>query len=58
VSTGTTPGVGVIKVTAAGRSGRFYGVAPSSNIDAMGIERADTHALTIRIPPRKRRGHH
>jgi hypothetical protein len=58
VSTGTTPGVGVIKVTAAGRSGRFYGVAPSSNIDAMGVERADTHALSIRIPPRKRRGHH
>ena len=58
VSTGSTPGVGVIKVTAGGRDGRFYGLAPATNIDAMGIERADTHALTIRVLPRKRRGHH
>jgi DNA-binding beta-propeller fold protein YncE len=58
VSTGTTPGVGVIKVVAAGRDGRFYGVARATNIDAMGIERADTHALTIRVLPGKRRGHH
>ena len=58
VSTGTTPGVGVIKVTAAGRDGRFYGVAPSTNVDNMGVERADTHALTIRVLPRKRHGRH
>jgi hypothetical protein len=54
VSTGSTPGVGVIKVTAAGRDGRFYGIAPATNIDAMGIERADTHALTVRMLPKER----
>jgi hypothetical protein len=58
VSTGSTPGVGVIKVTAAGRNGRFYGIAPATNVDTMGIERADTHALTVRVVPRKRHGHH
>jgi DNA-binding beta-propeller fold protein YncE len=58
VSTGSTPGVGVIKVTAAGRHGRFYGVAPATNIDSMGIERADMHALSIRMLPRRHRGHH
>jgi DNA-binding beta-propeller fold protein YncE len=58
VSTGSTPGVGVVKVTAGGRDGRFYGLAPSTNIDAAGIERADTHALTIRVLPRKRHGKH
>jgi hypothetical protein len=47
----------VIKVTGGGRDGRFYGIAPATNIDAMGIERADTHALTIRVLPRNRRGH-
>jgi DNA-binding beta-propeller fold protein YncE len=56
VSTGSTPGVGVIRVGANGRDGCFFGLAPSTNIDAMGIERADTHALTIRIPPRRRHG--
>ncbi len=58
VSTGSTPGVGVIKVTAAGRNGRFYGIAAATNVDAMGIERADTHALTVRVVPKKRHGHH
>ena len=49
VSTGSTPGVGVIKVTQSGRGGKFEAVAPASNIDAAGIERADVHALTIRL---------
>lgn len=48
VSTGSTPGVGVIKVTAGGRNGRFEAVAPVTNVDAAGIERADVHALAIR----------
>lgn len=48
VSTGATPGVGVIKVLASGRSGKFESVAPVTNIDAAGIERADVHAMTIR----------
>jgi DNA-binding beta-propeller fold protein YncE len=49
VSTGSTPGVGVIKVTGNGRSGHFEGLAPASNIDETGVERADIHALSIRL---------
>ena len=48
VSTGSTPGVGVIKVLQGGRSGYFEGVARASNIDA-GVERADVHALSVRL---------
>ncbi len=48
VSTGSTPGVGVLKVH-SGISATFEGVAPATNIDAGGVERADVHALTIRL---------
>ncbi len=48
VSTGSTPGVGVIKVTQGGRSGRFEAMAPVSNLDATNVERADVHAITVR----------
>jgi DNA-binding beta-propeller fold protein YncE len=48
VSTGSTPGVGVIKVQRNGRGGTFEALAPVSNIDSGGVERADVHALTIR----------
>jgi hypothetical protein len=49
VSTGSTPGVGVIKVTQGGRSGQVESIAPASNVDAGGVERADMHALSIRL---------
>ena len=49
VSTGTTPGVGVLKVLEGGRDAVFESVAPASNIDLEGIERADVHAMTIRV---------
>jgi hypothetical protein len=48
VSTGATPGVGIIKVTAGGRNGAFEASAPVSNV-VDGVERADVHALAIRI---------
>lgn len=48
VSKGVTPGVGVIKVTEAGRSGIFESVARVSNVDGGGVDRADVHALAIR----------
>jgi DNA-binding beta-propeller fold protein YncE len=48
VSTGSTPGVGILKVTEGGRNAVFEAVAPVSNIDAGGIERADVHAMTVR----------
>ena len=49
VSTGSTPGVGVIKILADGVSGLFESVAPASNIDGAGVERADVHAMSIRV---------
>jgi DNA-binding beta-propeller fold protein YncE len=48
VSTGSTPGVGVIKVDHGGRDGRFFGIAPVTNMDGTGVERADVHALAMR----------
>jgi DNA-binding beta-propeller fold protein YncE len=57
VSTGSTPGVGVVKVLANGRTGRFQAVARVTNVDPGGVERADVHALTIRVPPRGERRH-
>jgi hypothetical protein len=49
VSTGSTPGVGILKVTQGGRNARFEAVAPVSNIDAGGVERGDVHAMTLRV---------
>jgi len=51
VSTGTTPGVGILKVLESGRSARLEALARVSNIDGGGIERADIHAMTVRIRP-------
>ena len=53
VSTGSTPGVGVIKVNEGGRGGRFKSMVPMSNKDAGGVERADAHAIAIVVRPRK-----
>lgn len=49
VSTGSTPGIGVIKVRQGGRGGTFEALAPVTNVDQGGVERADVHALTIRL---------
>ena len=49
VSTGSSPGVGVIKVTQGGRNGKFETVVPISNLDATHVERADVHAITLRV---------
>ena len=49
VSTGSTPGVGILKVLRGGRQGVFEAVAPVSNVDADGVERADVHAMTLRL---------
>ncbi len=48
VSTGATPGVGVLKITEGGRNGMFEAIAPMSNIDSGGVQRADAHALWVR----------
>jgi DNA-binding beta-propeller fold protein YncE len=49
VSTGSTPGVGVIRITESGRDGVFEAVARVTNVDATGVERADVHAMTVRV---------
>ncbi len=49
VSTGSTPGVGVLKVTESGRNAIFEAVARASNVDGGGVERADVHGMTLRI---------
>jgi DNA-binding beta-propeller fold protein YncE len=49
VSTGSTPGIGVIKIREGGRNGTFEAFAPVSNPDQSSMERADLHALTIRL---------
>jgi len=48
VSTGATPGVGVLKITEGGRNGVFEAIAPMSNKGTDGVERADAHALWVR----------
>ena len=49
VSTGATPGVGVLKVLESGRDARFEAIAPVTIRDAAGVERADVHAMTVRL---------
>jgi hypothetical protein len=48
VSTGSTPGIGVLKVLQGGRSAAFEYIARVTNVDAAGVERADVHASTVR----------
>jgi hypothetical protein len=38
----------VLKVLRGGRDARIEAVAPVSNVDAQGVERADVHALVLR----------
>jgi hypothetical protein len=49
VSTGATPGVGVLKITEGGRNGAFEAIAPMTNKDQEGVERADGHAIWVRL---------
>ncbi len=49
VSTGSTPGVGVIEVKHGGRSGRLIEIARIANVDGGGVDRADPHALRVNL---------
>ena len=51
VSTGTTPGLGIIDVREAGRRGELVAIVPISNKDGAGVERADPHGLAVRLRP-------
>jgi hypothetical protein len=45
---GSTPGVGILRVTRGGRSGRLQAVAPISHMVG-GNETADPHGLAVRV---------
>jgi len=47
-STGSTPGLGVIKLGRNGADGVLKSVVRISNIDALGVERADAHGIRVR----------
>ena len=47
---GTTPGLGIIRVDEAGRSGELLGIVPFSN-EFLGRQMADPHALAVRRLP-------
>jgi DNA-binding beta-propeller fold protein YncE len=44
---GTTPGLGIMRVTESGRSGVLQAIAPISHMVA-GVERADPHGIAVR----------
>lgn len=48
-STGSTPGIGVIQVTAGGSDGFVKAIVRISNTDAAVVERADAHGIALRI---------
>ena len=47
-STGSTPGVGVIRVEQNGLHGVMQAIVPISNRDALGVQRADIHTVRVR----------
>jgi hypothetical protein len=47
-STGSTPGLLVMKLTSDGRGMNVRGLVPITNVDANGVERADAHAIRVR----------
>lgn len=48
-ATGSTPGLGVIQVKQGGKGGELKSVVEISNVDAGGVERADAHAIRVRL---------
>jgi hypothetical protein len=51
-STGSTPGLAVMQLTAGGGDGFVKAIARISNTDAAGAERADPHGIALRIVQR------
>jgi YVTN family beta-propeller protein len=47
-STGSTPGVGIVRVEPGGKMGELLAIAPITNVDSGGVERADPHGLRVR----------
>lgn len=53
VSTGSTPGLGVVRLQQDGRKGALVAIHRISNLDAGGVERADPHGIRVRTIGRK-----
>jgi DNA-binding beta-propeller fold protein YncE len=53
VSTGSTPGLGVLRLRRNGRTGELVAVHRITNPDAAGVERADPHGVRVRRIGRK-----
>ncbi|MGI9075899.1 MAG: YncE family protein [Gemmatimonadaceae bacterium] len=49
VSTGNTPGLGIVEVTQDGRSGSLVQVVRITNLDVGSVERADAHGVRVRL---------
>ncbi len=49
IATGSTPGLGIIGVDPSGQDGRLLAVLRLSNMDGTGVERADAHAVRVRV---------
>ncbi|HVH42826.1 MAG TPA: hypothetical protein VM925_10805, partial [Labilithrix sp.] len=47
-SQGSNPGMLIVRIEQGGRSGTVRGLAPITNVDASGIQRADAHAIRMR----------
>ena len=45
---GSTPGLGILRVSDGGRGGALIGIVRLSNVGADGVERADPHGLRVR----------
>jgi hypothetical protein len=45
---GSTPGLGILRVSDKGRSGELIGIVRLTNVGADGVERADPHGLRVR----------
>jgi hypothetical protein len=56
-STGSTPGVMVIEVRRGGADLVVRGIAPITNVDAGGVERADAHGIRVRLRTPHPHGH-
>ena len=50
-ATGSTPGVGVIRIDQEGKGGELESVVAISNVDSAGVERADCHGIRVRLKP-------
>jgi hypothetical protein len=46
---GSTPGLAILEVLDGGRNGRLLGIVRLTNVGTDGVERADPHALRVRL---------